>query len=115
MRGTVEGPLFVSSYILTNAGSLNDYDCSNHLLSIDRCWRSVTFDRVILITGVPAREDGEPMWASLDEACRSPSWLLAAIDTIAHVQQWVAMVNSFPSPAPIETLTLRFRSPLRMP
>lgn len=81
-------------------------------LSVDRllALSEATFDRVILITGVPAREDGEPMWSSLDEAAVSghPHGLLAAIDTIAHVHQWVAMVNSFRSPAPIETLTLRF-------
>lgn len=69
-----------------------------------------TFDRVILITGVPAREDGEPMWASLDEVAVSGHHhgLLAAIDTIIHMHKWVAMVNSIRKPAPIETLTLRW-------
>jgi hypothetical protein len=69
-----------------------------------------TFDRVILITGVPANKDGEPMWASLDEAAVSgrPHGLLAAIDAIAHVHQWVAMVNSIQKQEPIETLTLRW-------
>ena len=57
-------------------------------LSVDRllALSEATFDRVILITGVPANKDGEPMWASLDEAAVSghPHGLLAAIDTIAH-------------------------------
>ena len=81
-------------------------------LSVDRllALSEATFDRVILITGVPAREDGEPMWASLDEAAVAghPHGLLAAIDAIVHVHKWVSMVNSIRKPAPIETLTLRW-------
>ena len=81
-------------------------------LTVDRllALSEATYDRAILITGVPANKDGEPMWASLDEAAVSghSHGLLAAIDAIAHVHQWVAMVNSIQKQAPIETLTLRW-------
>ena len=81
-------------------------------LSVDRllALSEATFDRVILITGVPARKDGEPMWSSLDKVAVAghPHGLLAAIDAIVHVHKWVSMVNSIRKPAPIETLTLRW-------
>ena len=69
-----------------------------------------TFDPVLLITGVPAGKDGEPVWSSLDEVAVSAQHhgLLTAIDTIVHVHKWVAMVNSIGKPAPIETLTFRW-------
>ena len=81
-------------------------------LTVDRllALSKATFDPVLLITGVPAGKDGEPVWSSLDEVAVSAQHhgLLTAIDTIVHVHKWVAMVNSIRKPAPIETLALRW-------
>ncbi|WP_338174085.1 hypothetical protein [Candidatus Poseidonia alphae] len=69
-----------------------------------------TFDRVILITGVPASKDGGPAWSSLDEVAVSGHHhgLLAAIDTIIHVHKWMSMLNSIRNQIPLESLNLRW-------
>jgi len=81
-------------------------------LSFDRllALSEATFDPVIIITGVPARKDGEPVWSSLDEAAMSGHHhgLLAAIDTIIHVHKWMSMLNSIRNQIPLESLNLRW-------
>ena len=81
-------------------------------LTVDRllALSEATYDRVILITGVPARKDGKPVWSSLNEAAISGDHhgLLASIDAIVHVHKWVAMINFIRKKSPVDALKLRW-------
>ncbi|MGB1678909.1 MAG: hypothetical protein ACPHFV_02580, partial [Poseidonia sp.] len=64
---------------------------------------SQTYGAELLITGVPTNSQGEPSWATLDDLLATPHahGMLACIETISHVHQWVSMtagelVSPFP-------------------